>query len=295
MTTQKEQLKLHYEQQKTFVHQIIAMRKELQTEQKLTTNFRKQRDRYKAERQTLLTKVTPDLETRESRQEYLEKLEKRKNFLKRQAQRSEGPIFKILSQPELESLTMVESKYHLYELEFKQQTTSLSREDEDVLVEEIKRVEDHIALLEKRNEVIVADYLGDVPETKEKITQEISEIEVKISQEEAERREVNEKLQQMYSRINPLKEEEDKSHQEFVIHLQRIDELKVQIQAKQEELDSLKGKIVKLKKKIAEETHNKVYGEIEEKIQELLKKRDKGESLSPEEQEFLMGYGHVPF
>ncbi len=292
----KDQLKLHYEQQKTLIEQIKTMRKDLQKEQKLATRFRKQRDRYKTERQALLEKSTPEIETRDSQKTTIDKLKKRRDFLRRQAQRTDGPVFKILTPNQLESLTLVELKFHLYELEFKQQTTSfVSKDDEEILLEEIKRIEDQISLLEKRNEAIVADYLGNIPETKEKIEQEISQIEKQISQEEIERREIGERVQQIYSRIKPLKEEEDSSHEEFVSHLQKVDELKVLIQAKQEELDSLKSKIAKVKKLIAEETHKETYGVIEEKIQILLKKRDKGETLTPEEQEFLMGYGYVPF
>jgi uncharacterized coiled-coil DUF342 family protein len=292
----KEKLKLHYEQQKTLVEQIKSMRKELQTEQKLATRFRKQRDKYKIERQALLEKTAPDIESRDSQKTTLEKLKKRRDFLRRQAQRTDGPVFKILTPNQLESLTLVELKFHLYELEFKQQTTSsISKDDEEILLEEIKRIEDRISLLEKRNEAIVADYLGNIPETKEKIEQEISHIENQISQEETERREITDKVQKIYSRIKPLKKEEDRSHEEFVSHLQKVDELKVLIQAKQEELDSLKSKIAKVKKLLAEETHKETFGVIEEKIQNLLKKRDKGETLTPEEQEFLMGYGYVPF
>ena len=292
----REKLKLHYEQQKTLIEHIKIMRKELQTEQKLATRFRKQRDKYKTERQALLAKTTPEIETRDSQKNTLDKLKKRRDFLRRQAQRTDGPVFKILTPNQLESLTLVELKFHLYELEFKQQTTSsISKDDEEILLEEIKRIEDQISLLEKRNEAIVADYLGNIPETKEKIEQEISQIEKQISQEETERREISDRVQKIYSRIKPLKEEEDRSHEEFVSHLQKVDELKVLIQAKQEELDSLKSKIAKLKKLIAEEAHKETYGVIEEKIKILLKKRDKGEALTPEEQEFLMGYGYVPF
>ncbi|UCG02495.1 MAG: hypothetical protein JSW11_00590 [Candidatus Heimdallarchaeota archaeon] len=294
MSTNKEQLKLHYEQQRNLIEEIKVMRKNLQNEQKLTTRYRKQRDKFKAERQTLLTKTVPEIETREDSKDLLDMLKKRREFLRRQAQRANGPIFKILTQPQLEQLTLVELKFHLYELEFMQQTQSLSREDEEILIEEIQRVEDRIALLEKKNEAIVADYLGNIPETKEKIEQEIAEIDKKISQKEADKKEISKKVQQMYSRIKPLKEEEDKAHEEFVKHLQQIEELKVLVQAKQEELDALKGKITNVKKLIAEETHKQVYGKIEEKIEVLLKKRDKGE-LTPEEQEFLMSYGHAPF
>lgn len=295
LKTHRVQLKLHYEQQQTLISQIKAMREEFHNEQKLATRFRKRRDRFKAERQALFEKAAPEIESRDSQKDMLNGLKKRRGFLRRQAQRSDGPVFKILTPTQLEQLTLVELKYHLYELEFNQQTSSLSREDEEILLEEIRRVEDRISLLELRDEVIVADYLGNVPRTREKIEQEITEIEKQITQEEADRREVNVKIQQMYTRIRPLKEEEDKSHEEFVKHLQRIEELKITIEAKQEELDSLKGKIAKIKKLIAEETHKQVYGEIEEQIQELIKKRDKGETLSPEEQEFLMGYGYVPF
>ncbi|MFX1516007.1 MAG: hypothetical protein ACFFC6_06835 [Promethearchaeota archaeon] len=294
MSTNREQLKLHYEQQKSLIEEIKIMRKNLQTEQKLTTRFRKQRDKFKAERQALLAKAAPEVETRDTQKDLLEILRKRRDFLRRQAQRADGPIFKILAQPQLEQLTLVELKFHLYELEFMQQTKTFSREDEEILIEEIQRIEDRIALLEKRNEAMVADYLGNIPETKEKIEQEIAEIDKKISEEEAGKKEISEKVQQMYSRIKPLKEEEDKAHEEFVNHLQQIEELKVLVQAKQEELDALKGKITNVKKLIAEETHKQVYGKIEEKIEALLKKRDKGE-LTPEEQEFLMSYGYAPF
>ncbi len=296
MVSQKDQLKLHYDQQKSLIEQIKEMRSELQKEQKLTNQYRKKRDKYKTERQALLEKAAPEIESRDSQKNTVEKLKKRRNFLRRQAQRSDGPAFKILSPTQLENLTIVELKFHLYELEFKQQTTSsLSKEDEDILIEEIKRIEDRITLLEKRDEVIVADYLGNIPETRDKLEQEISTIENQISQEETDRKEVSDKIQKMYSRIKPLKDEEDHSHEEFVKHLQKVEELKVLIDAKQEELDSLKGKISKIKHLIAEETHKETYGVIEKKIQVLLEKRDKGVSLTPEEQEFLMGYGHVPF
>ena len=295
MATHKEQLKLHYEQQKNLISEIKVMRKELQTEQKLTTRFRKQRDKYKAERQALLAKTAPEVESRDSQKNLLEMLKKRRAFLQRQAKRANGPVFKILTPSQLDQLTIVELKFHLYELEFMQQTSSLSREDEEILIEEIQRIEERIALLEKKDEVLVANYLGNIPQTKSKIEYEIAEIDKKISQEEADRREISERVSQMYVRIKPLKEEEDKAHEEFVLHLQRIDELKVTVQAKQEEVDSLKGKITNVKKLIAEENYKQVYGKIEEKIEALLAKRDKGEDLSPEEQEYLMGYGHVPF
>jgi uncharacterized coiled-coil DUF342 family protein len=288
-------LKLHYEQQSALIEEIKALRKKLSEEQRLTTRYRKQRDRYKSDRKELLKKAAPEIDSQESKKDVLEKLSKRRDFLKRQAQRTDGPVFKILSQSELERLTLVELKYHLYELEFKQQTSSLSREDEDILIEEIKRIEDRIALLEKKDEVIVADYLGNVPESREKMEKEIHELERQISREASDRREVNIRVQKLYSRIRPLKEEEDKAHGEFVKHLQSLEELKIRIDTKQEEVDSIKAKIAKFKKLIAEEEHKQIFGKIEEKIQTLIERRDKGESLSPEEQEFLMSYGHVPF
>ncbi len=295
MATSKEKLKLHYDQQRILIDEIKKFRKELENEQKLTTRFRKQRDKYKAERQALLSKVAPEVESQDSQKQLLETLKKRRAFLQRQAKRKDGPVFKILTPSQLDAISLVELKFHLYELEFMQQTTTFTREDEEVLVEEIQRIEDRIVLLKKRDEALVADYLGNIPETKEKIEQEITEIDKKISQEEADRRDIKDRVQQMYSRIKPLKEEEDKAHSEFVAHLQKIDEMKVLVQAKQEELDSLKGKISNIKKLIAEETHKQKYGVIEEKIQILLKKRDDGEELSPEEQEYLMSYGYVPF
>jgi len=183
----------------------------------------------------------------------------------------------------------------LYELEFKQQTSSLKREDEEVIIEEIRRVEERIVLLEKKNEAIVADYLGNVPDSREKIDEEISSIEKKLYMEQDLRNKIQTKVQSLYDRIGPLKEEEDKAHQEFVDHLSKLDELKVDTQAKQEELDSLKGKIAQTKKKISQESHKQKYDKIEEKIQGLVKKRENGENLTPEEQEFLMSYGYVPF
>ena len=295
MTNPKDQLQLYYEQQKTLIEQIKILREDLQKEQKLTTQFRKKRDRYKGERQILLEKAVPDTEERDSQKETIEKLRKRKEFLRRQSQRSTRASFKILTNEELEKLTIVELKFMLYELEFKQQTSSLKREDEDVIIEEIRRVEERIVLLEKKNEAIVADYLGNVPDSREKIDQEISSIEKKLSMEQDLRKKIQTKVQSLYDRIGPLKEEEDKAHQEFVDHLSKLDELKVDTQAKQEELDSLKGKIAQTKKKISQESHKQKYDKIEEKIQGLVKKRENGENLTPEEQEFLMSYGYVPF
>ncbi len=295
MTNPKHQLQLYYEQQKTLIEQIKILRQDLQKEQKLTTQFRKKRDRYKSERQILLEKAIPDTEERDSQRETIEKLRKRKEFLRRQSKRSSGASFKILTNEELEKLTIVELKFMLYELEFKQQTSTLKREDEDVIIEEIRRIEERIVLLEKKNEAIVADYLGNVPDSKEKIDDEISSIEKKLSMEEDLRKKIQTKVQSLYDRIGPLKEEEDKAHQEFVDHLKKLDELKADTQAKQEELDSLKGKIAQVKKKIAQESHKQKYDKIEERIQSLIKKREDGENLTPEEQEFLMSYGYVPF
>ncbi|MCK4848438.1 MAG: hypothetical protein KAT16_05405 [Candidatus Heimdallarchaeota archaeon] len=295
MTNPKGQLQLYYAQQKTLIEQIKIIREDLQKEHKLTTQYRKKRDRYKSERQVLLEKAVPDTEGRESQKETIEKLRKRKDFLRRQSQRSTGTSFKILSNDQLERLTLVELKFILYELEFKQQTSSLKREDEDVIVEEIRRVEERIVLLEKRNEVIVADYLGNVPDSKEKMAEEISSIERRLSLEEDLRNKMHSKVQGLYDRIGPLKEEEDKAHQEFVDHLQKLEELKVDVQAKQEELDALKGKIAQVKKKISQESHKEKFDKIEGKIQLLIKKREKGDALTPEEQEYLMSYGYVPF
>ncbi|NHJ01032.1 MAG: hypothetical protein EAX86_02770 [Candidatus Heimdallarchaeota archaeon] len=295
MKSTKDQLKLHYEQQSTLIAEIKIMRDSLREQQKLTTHFRKLRDRKKLERQGLLEKTAPEMQSQDHSRNTLEMLKKRRDFLRREAKRTEGPVFKILSSDELEKLTIVELKYQLYELEFKQQTSSLSRDDEEVLVDEIRRIEERISLLEKKNEAIVADYLGDIPESKEKIEQEISEIEKQISQEEADRKLLSIKVQKMYDRIKPLKEEEDKAHQDFVSHLQKVEELKVNIEAKQEELDALKGKIINLKKLLSEETKKEAFSEIDDKIKLLLKKRDTGESLTPEEQEFLMAHGYVPF
>jgi uncharacterized coiled-coil DUF342 family protein len=295
MTNPKDQLQLYYDQQKTLIEQIKILRQDLQKEQKLTTQFRKKRDRYKGERQLLLEKAVPDTEERDSQRETIEKLRKRKEFLRRQSQRSTRASFKILTNEELEKLTLVELKFMLYELEFKQQTSALKREDEDIIIEEIRRMEERIVLLEKKNEAIVADYLGNVPDSKEKIDEEISSIEKKLSMEEDLRKKIQSKVQSLYDRIGPLKEEEDKAHQEFVDHLGKLDELKAETQAKQEELDSLKGKIAQTKKKISQESHKQKYDKIEEKIQNLVKKREKGENLTPEEQEFLMSYGYVPF
>ncbi len=295
MTDSSDQLKLYYDQQKELIGQIKTLRKELDQEQKLTTRFRKQRDRFKGERQALILKATPEVDGRDSKKEVLEGLKKRRDFLRRQAQRSEGSPFKLLSNADLEKLTIVELKFHLYELEFKQQTSSLDREEEGLLIDEIKRIEERIVLLEKRNEAIVADYLGDIPKSKDKIQEEISSIEKKISQEESLKKEVQSKIQKLYTRIGPLKEEEDTAHQEFVNHLQRVEALKEDVQAKQEELDSLKAKIVQVKKKVKTESQQKTFGKIEEKIQLLLQKKEKGQTLTPEEQEFLMSYGYVPF
>jgi len=140
MTDSNDQLKLYYEQQKELIDQIKLFRKELDQEQKLTTRFRKQRDRFKAERQSLIQKATPEVEGRESKKEILEGLKKRRDFLRRQAQREDGSKFKLLTNAELEKLTLVELKFQLYELEFKQQTSSLDREEEGLLIDEIKRM-----------------------------------------------------------------------------------------------------------------------------------------------------------
>jgi len=295
MTNPKNQLQLYYGQQKSLIEQIKILRQDLQKEQKLTTQYRKKRDRYKGERQILLEKAIPDTEGRDSQKETIEKLRKRKDFLRRQSQRTTGTSFKILTNDQLQKLTIVELKFILYELEFKQQTSTLKREDEDVIVEEIRRVEERIVLLEKRDEVIVADYLGNVPDSKEKMDEEISAIERKLLMEEDLRKKMHSKVQGLYDRIGPLKEEEDKAHQEFVDHLQELEKLKVDVQAKQEELDALKGKIAQIKKKISQESHKVKFDKIEEKIQQLVKKREKGDALTPEEQEYLMSYGYVPF
>jgi uncharacterized coiled-coil DUF342 family protein len=295
MTNPKDQLQLYYGQQKSLIEEIKIFRNDLQKEQKLTTQFRKKRDRYKSERQILLEKATPDMEGRDSQKETIAKLRQRKDFLRRQAQRSAGTSFKILSDDQLGKLTLVELKFILYELEFKQQTSSLKREDEDIIVEEIRRVEERIVLLEKRDEVIIADYLGNVPDTRQKMAEEISTIEKRLSLEEDLRKKMHTKVQGLYDRIGPLKEEEDKAHQEFVDHLQKLEELKVDVQAKQEELDALRGKISQVKKKISQESNQEKVDKIEEKIQLLIKKREKGNDLTPEEQEYLMSYGYVPF
>jgi uncharacterized coiled-coil DUF342 family protein len=287
LTNPKDQLNLYYEQQRALIDQIKTHRKKLQEEQKLTTRYRKQRERYKAERQTLLEKASPDTKGRESQKEMIDGLRKRRDFLRRQAQTKGTSRFKVLSNEELEKLTLVELKFRLYELEFKQQTSSLGREEEEILVGEINRIEERVDLLVKRNEVIVADYLGNVPETKDKIQVEISEIEQKISEEEQIKKEMQEKLQKVYSRIGPLKEEEDKAHQLFVEHLQKVEEHKIDVQAKQEELDSLKGKISQVKKKIAKDSQQVTIDKIEEQIQQLLRKKEGGENLTPEEQEFF--------
>ena len=50
-----------------------------------------------------------------------------------------------------------------------------------------------------------------------------------------------------------------------------------------------------MEKKISQESQKQKYGKIEEKIQSLVKKREKGGNLTPEEQEFLMSHGYVPF
>lgn len=271
------------------------MREELRKEQKLTTRFRKLRDRYKTERQTLFEKVSPDVESQETQKSTLDGLKKRRDFLKRQAKSQDGPLFKILTNQQLSQLSLMELRYHLYELEFKQQTTSFSKEDEDILIEEMRKVEERITLLEKQNEAIVADYLGNIPETKEKLEQEIQDIEIQISKEEAEKKEAAERIQNLYERIRPLKESEDEAHQDFVKHLQRVENLKIEVDSKQEEVEALKGKIAQLKKMLAENEYKQTYGKIEERIQTLIKKRDAGETLTPEEQEFLMGYGYVPF
>ncbi|MHA2279190.1 MAG: hypothetical protein ACXAC2_25705, partial [Candidatus Kariarchaeaceae archaeon] len=76
MTNPKDQLQLYYEQQKTLIEQIKILREDLQKEQKLTTQFRKKRDRYKGERQLLLEKAIPDTEERDSQRETIEKLRK---------------------------------------------------------------------------------------------------------------------------------------------------------------------------------------------------------------------------
>jgi len=57
----------------------------------------------------------------------------------------------------------------------------------------------------------------------------------------------------------------------------------------------MKGKIAQIKKIKKQEEHKATYGKIEERIQELLQKKETGKELTPEEQEFLMSYGHVPF
>jgi len=43
MTNPKDQLQLYYEQQKTLIEQIKILREDLQKEQKLTTQFRKEK------------------------------------------------------------------------------------------------------------------------------------------------------------------------------------------------------------------------------------------------------------
>ena len=57
----------------------------------------------------------------------------------------------------------------------------------------------------------------------------------------------------------------------------------------------MKGKISQIKKKIAKDSQQVTIDKIEEQIQQLIRKKEDGKSLTPEEQEFLMSYGYVPF
>ena len=116
MTNPKDQLSMYYEQQRKLIDQIKDMRKEFTEEQKLTTRYRKQRDRFKAERQTLIEKTIPDVEDRNSQKEMIEGLKKRRDFLKRQTQRTERAPFKILSNQEL--------KDHLWYIDLLKKKTS---------------------------------------------------------------------------------------------------------------------------------------------------------------------------
>jgi len=90
------------------ITQIKAMREELQKEQKLTTRYRKLRDRYKTERQSLFEKVSPDVEMRDTQKNTLDGLRKRRDFLKRQAKNQDAPSFKILTSEQLSQFSLME-------------------------------------------------------------------------------------------------------------------------------------------------------------------------------------------
>lgn len=292
----QEQLQ-HYETKRLeIIQKLKTLRSDLDKAHKKATRYRKRRDALKNERRALVDKVQPLISSREVTSDELDQLHRRRDFLKRQAKTTSGPKFKVLDDFVLENMSSVELKYHLYELEFHQQSTSLTKEEEAVLIDEISRIEKRIESAEIESEKLKAQYFDrSIPKNKTELQMEISTLSSKIDNAKSTRNQSRDDIQRAYDKINPLKEQEDEAHIKFVENLQTIDGSKVVVDSLQEELDSLKRKIAQTRSLIKKEKIGSAIEELEIKINNLLDKKKNGEDLSDDEMEFLLSHGHVPF
>lgn len=265
--------------------------------QKKTTQTRLKRDEFKEQRQILLQEATEARQKRDQLNEVVSQAKRSRDSFQEKSTEMFSGIKRSWEISEEDKKSVTELKYQLYLLEYEQQTKSLPLAEEESLLTEIERLEE---VIKKREEEGRLE--GEFSPIDEEVLQELKVLKEEAQSSHEKMLELNQQAQSehkkvslLYSKIDKLREKEQESHDRFVDNLSQLEETRKQIQHAENEITEILEHISTLKKDQKTEKIQEKEQAISNRIKSLLEKRDRGEDLSPEEMEFLLGMGHVPF
>ncbi len=268
--------------------------------QRSITKWRRKRDEIKTKRQEIAKHATKLREERDNLNQQISNLKRlRETAADRskklhtelaEARDDERKLKELLGKKELSSRDL---KQYLQELEWKQQTESMTADEEVMLIKEIEIVE---MLIQERKEPHLKS-----TEEKELIERQASSL--REFHDEAHERLINlvnraqeahEKLVPFNEEMSQLYEEEQAAHEEFVRLLQAKEEFEPRIEQIRTDIGKINHLIQRKREEKVIEKQTKIQNAEKERIEELLDRNAQGEQLTVEELEFLFARGIFP-
>jgi phosphoserine phosphatase len=183
-----------------------------------------------------------------------------------------------------------ELQSQLRELEWRQQTTSLTVEEERALLDEMDSLSKAMETAPKKdaipmNQSIEMDELWkEIQNTREK-AQEHHEMMIALV-EEAQRTHQN--LVQLSQGIGPVRSEIDEAHQMFVKCLQEVDEMRARLEVLQDREKQLKSELDAIRKERKTSREEREKAVMEKLAEQARAKQQSGQKLNLEELRALM-------
>ena len=298
----EDQLKALYDEQKQLTNELKVLREQERELSREATLRRSKRDKIKHERQPLLSQARKARELRDEINAQIAEIKKLRDETVGHSRQLRQKI--ALTAPGrkdssgFDLFSVVELKYKIYDLEYRFQTSTHTPKEEKELVDQIADIED---IVEKRIAEGKLDGI-EAPSPSEDIIVMIDELKGKAQNSHEEMlllvergQKEHAKVNQMFDEVSRLQDEENRLHEEFVEILNTLEDTRTRIENHQKRLDILKDEVVDLRIQRAEMKKKVRIDAIQERLSFLMAKKKSGESLTPEEMEYLMAQGESPF